>query len=66
MDPRYAQSTKEERDPYVLMHHQDRVRRALTYIRAPAKGHNSTEILYFEHDMEMSSRNPEEDILQQL
>lgn len=37
MDPRYAQSTKEERDPYVLMHHQDRVRRALTYIRAPAK-----------------------------
>lgn len=30
MDPRYVQNTKEERDSYAVMHHRDRLKRALT------------------------------------
>ncbi|ORE02528.1 hypothetical protein BCV72DRAFT_317670 [Rhizopus microsporus var. microsporus] len=37
MDPHYAQNTKEERDSYAVMHHRGRLKRALTYIRAPVK-----------------------------
>ncbi|KAG1040046.1 hypothetical protein G6F43_012374 [Rhizopus delemar] len=37
MDPKYEQSSKEERDDFALMHHSDRVKKALSYIRAPVK-----------------------------
>jgi hypothetical protein len=37
MDPRYATNTDKERDSYAIMHHTDRMKRALNYIRAPVK-----------------------------
>lgn len=91
MDPRYAHNTKEERDSYALMHHRDRIKRALTYIRAPAKfavaryfysqgwinkdtladtlasrDHTTTKVLYFDHDVDMSNHDPEENVSQRL
>ena len=37
MDPKYEHCSKEERDGFAFMHHSDRVKKALTYIRAPVK-----------------------------
>jgi hypothetical protein len=37
MDPKYDHCSKEEHDSFAFMHHSDRVKKALTYIRAPVK-----------------------------
>ncbi|EIE79015.1 hypothetical protein RO3G_03720 [Rhizopus delemar RA 99-880] len=37
MDPKYEQNTKEERDSLAFMHHCDRMKRAINYIRVPVK-----------------------------
>ncbi|KAG1033606.1 hypothetical protein G6F43_013546 [Rhizopus delemar] len=37
MDPKYEQSSKEKRDDFALMHRSDRVKKSLSYIRAPVK-----------------------------
>ncbi|ORE19680.1 hypothetical protein BCV71DRAFT_177143, partial [Rhizopus microsporus] len=37
MDPNYEHCSKEERDGFALMHHSDRVKKALAYIHVPVK-----------------------------
>jgi hypothetical protein len=38
MDPKYEHCSKEERDSFDFIHHSDRVKKALTYIRCSSQG----------------------------